>query len=207
MVERPFRINLPPRTKIRERPNIYEALSSFEHWISVVRDPMEHFLSGWAECGARFPTLARRTFHDRNNGVRYNTTTYDQRIQDWIVLTKETIFFTQKCSDKERMYCWCAIHSQPQANAVVMDNNGTVYPQLKVIGHLKELSDLVQTIVPDFGFNKSLPNGRDSAQDKIKQEHFPTRVDWLSNETLILLCDLLALDYFLFDFEKPKACQ
>jgi hypothetical protein len=150
-------------------------------WLTFVRDPIDHFLSGWAECGDR--------------SKKKSDATYDKRIQQWLEETKlETHNVMQNC----------AIHSFPQAN-FMLDANDTAYEQLELVGDLNEMTNVVEII--GFPYNHSLGAGRNASENGFKQQHYPARKDLISNETMRAICDFVAIDYYLFDFEPPEACK
>jgi hypothetical protein len=152
-------------------------------WLTFVRDPIDHFLSGWAECG------------DRSRNA--SNAAYDERIQQWLEETKlETHNILQDCP----------IHSFPQANFMLDANdNGSAYKQLELVGDLLEMTDVVEII--GFPYDHSLGAGRNSSENWFKQQHYPARKDLISNETMRAICDFVAIDYYLFDFEPPAACK
>eukprot|EP00977_Amphora_coffeiformis_P001124 scaffold227_cov165-Amphora_coffeaeformis.AAC.37 len=153
--------------------------------IATVRDPIDHFLSGWAECGKR------------SNGAMIETNkTYDTRIQNWLGAIRRK----RPCPGNSKFCRTCGPHSYPQANYILSTNR----TKLDLIGDLRELPQLLELV--GFHFNHSKDKGNNAAVDSSK-EHFPRRKDLLSNETTVALCKYLALDYYLFDFEYPEACQ
>mmetsp|Transcript_21905 Transcript_21905/g.38568 ORF Transcript_21905/g.38568 Transcript_21905/m.38568 type:complete len:392 (+) Transcript_21905:67-1242(+) len=161
--------------------------------VAVVRDPIDHFLSGWAECGKRLPKFL----------VPQNNTSYDERIQMWLNLME-----LQECGRHfDRALCLCSDHSLPQA-VFLFKGKGpgtTIHPNLEIVGHIKELDGVLELV--NFGFNSSISTGRNATENPVKATHFPKRIDLLSQNTLQKLCQFLALDYYFFDFEPPEECH
>jgi hypothetical protein len=147
-------------------------------WLTVVRDPIGHFLSGWAECG------------DRENITSQDS--YDTRIQDWL-----------KRVNKKNRY-WCAVHSLPQAN-FMFNASGDVDSRLVLVGDLQQLPDVLGLVGFEFNFTKK--RGRNAGTNSFKKKHYPSRKDLISNATMRDICDFVAIDFFLFDFEPPEACK
>jgi len=166
--------------------------------VTTVRDPLDHFLSGWIECASR-----------RFGGLWRNTSQpYDDRIRDWLSLTKI-------CRESNQA-CYCYRHSWPQANFLLSNTNtGTAHnptkieieinPQLDIVGDLKELPALLEFV--GFSYNASIATGRNATLNQLTNTHFRKEKDLLSNSTLVNLCKFLALDYYLFDFQPPAVCR
>lgn len=156
--------------------------------IATVRDPIEHFLSGWAECGER---LKERWLPNRDN------LSFDERIGIWLD-------YIQLCPT-----CHCVAHSLPQANFLLRhdDEVHTFYfdPRIEIVGHLHELPDLLNFI--GLSYDNSIPPAKVSIEDEKKSRMFPREVNLLSQATIQRLCSFLVLDYYLFDFEPPKSCK
>lgn len=154
--------------------------------IASVRDPIDHFLSGWAECGERFP-----------NQLMTNST-YDDRIVSWLS------FIQANCTSRGADLCACRVHSLPQANFLLNKSKGFI-SNLGIVGDLKELPGLLG--LAGVAYNTSVAIGRNSSTNQIKQEFFPSDIRLLSNRTLQDICRYVALDYYLFCFEPPEACN
>ena len=150
--------------------------------LAVVRDPIDHFLSGWAECGSR----------KRVKDVTYvKNTTYDNQIRQWLSYIKLNDSHT------------CRPHSQPQSSYLLFENR-TIHPNLTLVGDLSELPGVLK--LSEFEYNPEIKADKNASIDK-KYTNFPKRKDLLSNTTLKELCGYLALDYYLFNFEPPKICK
>lgn len=108
-------------------------------------------------------------------------------------------------------------------------SNGTdlFYPQLKLVGDLQELSMILNLV--GLPYNSSVGDGRVSSRDEMKRQYFRStntlrrsgnetnmtvqsspryhhRRRKLFPTTLQAICNFVALDYFLFDFEPPIEC-
>lgn len=160
--------------------------------VAAVRDPIDHFLSGWSECGER----------GHNNLKMTDDRPYDARIKEWLQATKDEAFHGK--GKWEGRNCRCAVHSFPQSN-FLLTRNATVDPQVTLVGDLHELPGLLNFV--GFNFNPSLGAGRNSTESKIKANGFPRKRHLISNETMREICDFVRIDYFLFDFELPEACS
>lgn len=167
-------------------------------WFTFVRDPIDHFLSAWAECGER------RYKWNRKKGAtlpEWNETKYDGRIQGYAQRVV-TVFDATASSSRTRMTCdW---HALPQTN-FMFDNNGKVHKKLKLVGDISEIPAVLELL--GFHYDENRGAHRVASDSRIKTQAFPSRRDLLSNTTLLTLCEFLAMDYFLFDFEPPAVCQ
>mmetsp|Transcript_27665 Transcript_27665/g.65802 ORF Transcript_27665/g.65802 Transcript_27665/m.65802 type:complete len:346 (-) Transcript_27665:2131-3168(-) len=177
--------------------------------VAVVRDPVEHFLSGWAECGSR-NNLAE------TKPKKFDGKTYDTRIKRWLSVVMKPVDFNTIPSHQKRFYR-CRAHSFPQANFLLLPlhdsqtntrGNGT-FPQLDLVGDLRELP----AVLTLTGFRWSMTMGRESNRTNVAEDNadkqllYPKRVDLLANGTLKLLCSFLSLDYYLFAFDPPPVCR
>jgi len=166
-------------------------------FFTFVRDPIDHFLSGWAEAAVR----QFETDKNQNESLELQVldkASYDKTIKAFV---KEMNSLTYGVSKIEMID---QSHAFPQANFMV-DDNGEIDPRIKVVGDMHEMLKVLEVI----GFNdtnKHEEKGRDASMDEMKQKYFPARKDWLSDETLIEICDFVAVDYYLFDFVSPEAC-
>jgi hypothetical protein len=162
--------------------------------VAAVRDPIDHFLSGWQECGNRF----RKSME----ASKTSDEEYDGRIQKWLNKTKALARGEKSC--RKSLPCLCAIHSLPQANffiteAIIVD------PKVRLVGDLRDLPGLLA--VAGFQYDNSKANKRDASSSPTKQKYFPRKVHLIANDTMRSVCEFLSLDYFLFDFELPEPCR
>lgn len=166
--------------------------------MATVRDPLEHFLSGWQECGERFPEYMEwnRSIGEGNG----DEISYSRRIQQWLDRTKTMAFRTAPCLGK----CACAMHSFPQSSFLIT-KKGTVDPKVDLVGDLRELPGLLQIV--GFHYNQSLGTGRNASATEFKTRYFPRRPHLIADDTLKAICEFVALDYYLFDFEIPSVCR
>jgi hypothetical protein len=166
-------------------------------WLTFVRDPIDHFLSGWAECGSR----SRKGLNASNAAATYDeglnasnaAATYDEGIQQWLEQTKN-----------ETTGQRCAIHSFPQANFMLDATYNIAYEQLELVGDLLEMANVLESIGFPYDPKKI---GRNASQNVIKQQQYPVRKDLISDKIMRAICDFVAIDYYLFDFEPPAACK
>eukprot|EP00980_Cylindrotheca_fusiformis_P008314 scaffold1739_cov109-Cylindrotheca_fusiformis.AAC.6 len=160
--------------------------------IATVRDPLDHFLSGWQECGKRYK---------KEMGWKMPVESYDKRIRTWL---NTTIEMGHGTSCKRRLSCLCAIHSLPQSN-FLLTNDGVIDPQVRIVGDLSELRGFLALV--GVRYQDAKGDGRDASLDSFKNTYFPRKAHLISNSTMRNLCEFLKVDYFLFDFEKPEACR
>ena len=86
----------------------------------------------------------------------------------------------------------------------MINENGHIDHHVTLIGDLYEMRSVLQ--LANFTKYTSQGKGRDSADNAVKAEFFPARRDLLHDHTILELCNFLALDYFLFDFQPPEIC-
>jgi hypothetical protein len=163
--------------------------------MTVLRDPIEHFLSGWQECGERFPFYMEM-------GKRSDKA-YDGRIQKWLERTKALARGGAK-SCRKSMECICALHSLPQANFLITDDK-RIGSKIRLVGDLQELPDLLE--LAGVQYNRSIAIGKNALLSTHKQNYFPRKAHLIANDTMRSVCEFLSLDYFLFDFELPEPCR
>ncbi|CAB9513747.1 expressed unknown protein [Seminavis robusta] len=178
--------------------NVHEILDSLvmanRKWIAVVRDPIDHFLSGWAECGLRY--FSRDDEHDPLYGSLAGIhRDYDARIQDWLQSVKAHLGSSR---------CW--MHSHPQVNFMIHNRTHSIDTHIHAVGDLSELKEMVVHIGKFQGWRDG-NTGRDASLSDVKVKNFPSRKDLLSKDTILKLCEFLQLDYFLLDFQPPEICE
>lgn len=164
-------------------------------WLALVRDPIDRFLSAWAECGARL-YRGEITFGGFENASVLNDLEdddYDFRIQSWLHEIKAFLPPARSCHT----------HAFPQAN-FMLNGNGTIDEHIAIVGDLSEIAANLEIAGVSLGMGDIV--GRDANEDEVKQMYFPAHRDQLSKETILALCDFYAMDYFLFDFEPPESC-
>lgn len=86
----------------------------------------------------------------------------------------------------------------------MIDENGHIDHHVKLVGDLHEMGAVLE--IAGFHNYTDSVKGRDSSANAVKAEYFPSRRDLLQDQTILELCEFLALDYFLFDFEPPEIC-
>lgn len=163
---------------------VLEEVETIKLWVTVVRDPIDHFLSGWGECGDRGQI---------DNPVPLNKP-YDVRIRAWLeeVRSKRTATLT------------CSMHSNPQVSYMV-NREGEFHPKLAAVGDLSEFKDF-SIHIGHFDKWQDGVIGRDSTTNEVKKNDYPKHRELLSDTTLLELCEFLKLDYYLLDFEPPAIC-
>eukprot|EP00934_Nitzschia_sp_Nitz4_P001593 Nitzschia sp. Nitz4//scaffold69_size99277//59926//60690//NITZ4_004636-RA/size99277-processed-gene-0.82-mRNA-1//-1//CDS//3329556724//1593//frame0 len=162
-------------------------------WFGFVRDPIERFLSAWAECGMRY-NRGETNFTFESTLAWYDHH-YDARIQAWLNEVKQQIAPAQ----------FCHTHAFPQAN-FLLDRHGEIDQRVIFVGDLSEMEDILQMIGIKSGTG-TVEIGRESNRDPIKTALFPSRKGLISAESRQALCEFYAIDYFLFDFVIPDGCD
>jgi hypothetical protein len=235
------------------RPQTHLRDISSRYYFTFVRDPIDHFLSGWAvkkdrgrannkRRGGRRNTntagdyekwdedrmvlkwmdrlLANNHSSDGDGGGGINTLKnnnntrvlagknvkrhMDDMVLEWLNFTRASI----------QTQTGCARHSFPQTDFLLQHqndhthNNGAIIRNELVLGaDLKDLTDVWKSILRR-PYKKRLDARRNSSGAFFKKTYFPTsRLEWLRNSTIRRLCEFVAVDYFLFDFEPPEQCD
>lgn len=96
--------------------------------LATVRDPIDHFLSGWAECGKKHFTAMKKLIDP--------DATYDDRVRAWLHYVR---YGSNKCALRKGLLS-CRAHSHPQANFLFL--NETTFgwdPRYDIIGNLREM--------------------------------------------------------------------
>lgn len=175
-------------------------------WLTFVRDPIDHFLSGWAEWGLRdgyyrtkkpFPGEEHMPAPlDFKNG-------FANRIKAYLLTTRRYSLSWKHWSDE--------LHSFPQGNFMLShDQHRNVYPQLLYVGDLKEMPAVLR--LANFTFNHTISVARTSEGSLYKRKYFHSSIKSfkekeIPDELMIEICKFVAIDYYLFDFEPPVPCQ
>lgn len=194
------------------KPFTAREIQQRKKWMTFVRSPIDHFLSGWSEWGFRiYDKAQKRKDHDTIKRLRIESDDYDTRIRTYLHLTetmanqtKAIVGQSRKIMDYPQRFT-ATRHSFPQAN-FLLDNKSDqkVFENLKLVGDLNEMAPLLKLV--GFQYNITRGKGRVAVENEIKQKYFPVRKDLISNATMLKICNFVAIDYFLFDFEPPEVC-
>ena len=175
-----------------------EALDFF----TFVRDPLDHFLSGWAEASLRFFQEADQ----ETLPAAWEPATYNQAIRSYLDNVHREVEIRAGTNNHDGIDMTHYIHSFPQAN-FLLRKDGSIMAQVKVIGDMEEMYQVMDMIGFAKEDSKSQKiHARNAAEDKVKSTFFPIRKEWISDDTLLEICKFVAMDYFLFDFEAPEVC-
>lgn len=159
---------------------------------TTVRNPIDHFLSGWAECGFRSENPDEDPSFTLDTGI-------NERIASWLDKLEEEVV-----SQKSKHPCYG--HSLPQASFMLDPHNNEKFisPKLEIIGDLHELSAMLEMV----GFTKPPKKRARSASDNhIKVDRYPKDIRLLSDQTVQRICKFVMVDYLFFDFEPPSPCR
>ena len=176
--------------------------------VATVRDPLDRFLSGWAECGKR----------GRAGATHEGAMAYDERVFAWLERARRHQYAAP------RKWYACINHSLPQANYLLRgaarprevqalrrargpsyDGGRRWHPRLRIVGDMRDLPRLLGVAGFDYDAAVGAPNN--ATADRVKSSRWPKDRAALSNRTVDALCRFLALDYYLFDFEAPERCR
>jgi len=160
--------------------------------LATLRDPIDHFLSGWSECGSR-----HKLPHTSID------TTFDERIQMW--LDHINSCRNNRAGFSFKGACACIEHSLPQVNFLLKLFTGNeIDPKIDLLGDLKELPELLR--FAGFQYKNSIPSARVHAKRKSNHK-YPRNRTLISMETMRNVCHFLRLDYYLLQFEPPPICH
>ena len=150
---------------------------------ATVRDPLERFLSGWAECGSRhFDAMAHLTSSDA----------YDARVRAWLGYLRATGGNTLREAKGAPNLRTCRPHSMPQANYLWQsEDDFEWHARLDLVGHLSELPGLLEVV--GRRYDPSIRIGNEAAENDVKTRHFPRAPELLSDDTVRDICRYLAV--------------
>ena len=118
---------------------------------------------------------------------------FDKKIRQWVDLMNSYVGLQSE---------HCRIHSLPQINFMV--RGGKLWSNLALVADLSELWDVLEMLEIKFDNKKPLER---TAKDTPKEKFFKIKMEKLSNETVLMICEYVALDYCFFDFEPPEICK
>ncbi len=165
--------------------------------VAVVRDPIDHFLSGWAECGSR--TSNPEEDQSFSPDVRPG-----KRAQYWLYKIQSCLSTKKK---KLGADCTCIQHSFPQANFLLDPNGGQLIdPKIEMIGDLNEIHSFLKMVGLKYD-SSTQPRARYASNDPVKANMFHWEKKKLSKTVIRRICEFVILDYYLFDFKPPGICR
>lgn len=163
-------------------------------WVTLVRDPIDRFLSAWAECGVRlYEQMINFDGEEIYSSLQWIEEEYDFRIRAFVQEVENYLPPTKSCHT----------HAFPQAN-FMMNRANNINPNVVIVGDLSEMRQNLEIAGLRLGSNTL--KVRDANEDLVKSFYFQSHREKLSNTTLLELCEFLAMDYFLFDFDPPAIC-
>ncbi len=166
--------------------------------VAVVRDPIDHFLSGWAECGSR-------SENPKDDELFSPNVKLGIKARSWMNHIQTCLSVPQKERGDE---CLCAQHSYPQANFLLNPNGGRVIdPQVGFVGDISEIHGMLKMVGLKYDETKEEMHARSAADNPVKVEKFHVDKHKLSKTALLRICQFVILDYYLFDFKPPAVCR
>lgn len=163
-------------------------------WVALVRDPIDRFLSAWAECGVRlYENEITFDGFESMSALNWLDGEYDFRVRA----------FLREVQDYLPPARSCHTHAFPQANYMI-NSKGNIDKHVTIVGDLSEMRESLELASLRIGPEDLVV--RDASEDLVKNHFFQSRREELSNQTLVELCRFLAMDYFLFNFVPPEAC-
>ena len=169
-------------------------------WMALVQEPIKHFLEGWAMAELKMVEEVKGRGHDDLASKIIASweapdTTYDDRVSEFLdrVLAYSTKQTTAQMSP--------LMHALPQTN-FLMDGLGFLHPNLAIIGELNEWKGMMELV----GFQGNPDKTMLDATPILRAKYFPSRMEGLSRNTIIRLCDFLAMDYYLLSYDAPLVC-
>jgi hypothetical protein len=169
-------------------------------WMALVRDPIQHFMEGWALAELKLVQEAREKDHDDLASLimaswETSDKSYDDRVSEFLDRVKEYSVQTITANISPLM------HALPQTN-FLMDDVGSLHPNIAMIGEVNEWKPMMELA----GFRGDAYETVLDPLPTIRAKYFPSEVNRLSKNTLVKLCDFLALDYYLLSYDAPMAC-
>lgn len=169
-------------------------------WMALVRDPIQHFLEGWAIAEIKVIKEIMAKGHDdlaSKIKAEWESTgmTYDQRVNDFLERVKKYSRNSATAGISPLM------HGLPQSN-FLMNDAGTVHSNLLAIGDANEWEAMMEMA----GFKGDVRETDLDAESTLRAKYFPTKLKGLSRQTILNLCDFLAIDYYLFRYDAPSSC-
>lgn len=163
-------------------------------WLALLRDPIERFLSAWAECGVRlYEGEINFKGEERYSALTWLEGDYDFRVRAFLREVKDYLPPLRSCHT----------HAFPQAN-FMLNSTGHIDDHVRLVGDLSEMREIMQIAGLRMGRGDLV--GRDATEDLVKKYYFESKPQLLSDGTLLELCEFYAIDYFLFDFNPPAIC-
>merc|ERR1711884_209500 len=166
--------------------------------VTFIRDPLDHFLSGGAECGYRWHSEKRRNNSLAENRIfTLKNRPYYKRIQDYLEYVQHHIQLDKKskysmCLKTGKLItpnCWdCARHSYPQFN-FLLTQHGTLRKNIKVIGDIREMEPILKELVY-FPFDSNA-TFRNSSEQLLKKKRFAKQPYKIRENTMLQICEFL----------------
>lgn len=169
-------------------------------WMALVQDPIQHFLEGWALTELKLV----QEFQDRDHGDlasrivaswEASDMSYDDRVSEFLDRVKKYSTKAATATLSPMM------HALPQTN-FLLDDVGQIHPNIEMIGDVSEWKAMMELA----GFQKNADLTHLDQTPTLQSKYFPSEVNRLSRDTIIKLCDFLAMDYYLLSYDAPTAC-
>lgn len=167
-------------------------------WVALVRNPMEHFLQGWALAEIKVVQDARERGHeDLANKIlaKWEERTLEERL---IVFLDQLETYAKSSSTAMLSPL---MHALPQTN-FLMDDTGALHPNLALIADVDDWA----TVLKFSDFPGPIDENRKEQLSDLQLKYFATEFYKFSKPTLLRVCEFLAIDYFLLPYEAPSTC-
>lgn len=169
-------------------------------WMVLVQDPIQHFLEGWALAELKMVEEVQERDHDDLASKIMASwespdKSYDDRVSEFLARVRH---YSTKSATAEISPL---MHALPQTN-FLLDGFGSIHPNIAMIGDITEWKAMMEL--------SNFPGNVDKTDldptPTIQAKYFPSQIEGLSKETIINLCDFLAMDYYLLSYDAPLAC-
>lgn len=203
-----FDLNIAQGLRIDVKPYAHYAVDEEimnRTLITFVRDPVDHFLTGWQECELeaflKNNQTTGETLQETYDGI-IEGRTLNEIIRDSIKSRRLARVIHGR---KWKKWIGCNVHSMSQVSFLVDAKNHEIRPNLKLIGDIHDIKPIFKLI--GFEWDDSKRPANRAIDNEIKQKYFSVNKTMLTDETMYDICDYIYMDYCFLDFKPPKACE
>lgn len=182
-----------------QQPKDFSAIQN-RRWMALVRDPIQHFLEGWAMAEIKvMEEFVNKGHNDMASFIKAEwespEKTFDERVSSFLDRVQA---FSRRSAT---IYQNPLMHALPQSN-FLMNDVGAIHSNLAFIADASEWEAVMEFV----GFQGDIQKTGLDRESTLRMKYFPTEVTRLSRSTLVKLCEFLAVDYYLFRYDAPSAC-